>query len=115
MVLCYYLQHPYAYSPAGLAHAIGLLVNFLQEGISPKEVVRRSRAHVDSGKHSWKITSRSGVMGVYAHPQTWSVTIQDVAAGGLQGSTANVWRWAQDILWTLRNAGNLPGKSPAAW
>jgi len=43
LVLCYHLQHPRLYSPAGLGYAIQLLRDFLVGGLSPQEVRRESR------------------------------------------------------------------------
>ena len=36
-VLCYHLQRPSLYSPEGLAGAKGLLVDFVEGGLSPLE------------------------------------------------------------------------------
>ena len=55
-VLCYHLQHPGRYSPAGLNEARRLLVEFVEHGLSPAEARQRSRARVDSSRRNWKIT-----------------------------------------------------------
>lgn len=55
MVLSYYLQHPRLYSPEGLTHSMGLLVDFLERGLSTQDVRKRDRDVVDSGKRKFKI------------------------------------------------------------
>ncbi len=54
MVLCYHLQHPGLYSPAGLQHALGLLEDFVVRGQSPAvDVVSPVEA-----RHLWMRTER---------------------------------------------------------
>jgi hypothetical protein len=48
MVLCYHLQHPSLYSPEGLRQAITLLSDFLERGLTPEQVRKRSRNTVNS-------------------------------------------------------------------
>jgi hypothetical protein len=107
MVLVYHLQHPHLYSPEGLAHAKGLLVDFLERGQSPQQVRRMNRDRVDSGRRGWKITARPGSAGAYAHPLRWTVTARDVVAGGIEQYVDNVRRWAEAALRDLKEAGNL--------
>ncbi len=71
-VLCYYLQHPSRYSPEGLAHAQGLLKDFLDRGLSPQEVRRKNRESVDSGSRTWKVTARPGMGASYPRPPRWT-------------------------------------------
>ena len=82
MVLCYYLQHPSLYSPAGLNEARRLLVEFVEHGASPGEVRQRNRARVDSSRRDWKITATATSHGSYAQAMTWKMTAADVVAGG---------------------------------
>lgn len=108
MVLSFYLQHPSRYSPDGLRHSMGLLVEFVQNGVSPPEMRRRQRDQVDSGNRKWNITGRPGSFGVYQHPVRWRMTAADVVAGGIDNYRENTRRWAQTILEDLRAAHNLP-------
>ena len=105
-VLCYHLQHPSRYSPDGLVYAQQLLVNFVQEGAAPQEVRKQKRDQVDSGRRSWKVTSRSGARGVYTHPVRWTMTAADVVAAGAEAYCESVRAWAQSILVALRELGN---------
>lgn len=97
MVLCYYLQHPRLYSPAGLIEARRLLADFLDRGLSPQTVRQRNRARVDSGARPWAITARSDAHGAYEAPVAWTMTVADVVAGGVEAYCDNVRAWAQSI------------------
>src|SRR5215210_7893546 len=55
MVLCYHLQHPSLYSPAGLNWAKDTLVEFVEQSASTEEVRRHNRTNLDSGNRKWKI------------------------------------------------------------
>jgi len=105
MVLCYHLQHPALYSPAGLIEARRLLADFLDRGLSPQAVRQRSRARVDSGARTWTITARADARGAYDSPVTWSMTIADVVAGGVEAYCDNVRAWAQSIRAALAAGG----------
>lgn len=97
MVLCYHLQHPSLYSREGLAHARGLLADFVAEGLSPTEARQHNRASVHSGKRDWSITARPGNEGAYERPMRWTMTAADVVAGGSEAYTDNVKTWASTI------------------
>lgn len=104
-VLCYHLQHPHLYSPAGLKAAVGLLESFVEAGASTPEVRRRSRAHLDSGRRSWKITARRGDEGAYPSPVSWQTTAPDIIAAGPDCYIDTVRHWAVCCLQDLRAAG----------
>ena len=106
VVLCFHLQSS-RYSPDGLQHAMGLLVDFLERGQTPENLRLRSRDQVDSGKRQWKVTARPGSVGAYAHPPAWTLTARDVVAGGIENYLAGVERWAHAVLADLRAAGIL--------
>jgi hypothetical protein len=106
-VLCYHLQHPSLYSPDGLAYAQQLLVEFVERGVSPVEIRRRSRVQVDSGNRSWKIKGTADAYGLYARPVEWTMTAADVVAGGSERYCDNVRVWARSVLDNLRQSGNL--------
>ena len=97
MVLCYYLQHPSLYSPAGLNGARRLLVEFVDHGASPAEVRQRNRARVDSSQRNWKITGTPASHGSYDPPIRWRMTAADVVAGGSGNYCNNVRAWARSI------------------
>lgn len=107
-VLCYHLQHPHLYSPAGLTAAVGLLETFVEAGASPQEIRRRSSASLDSGQRTWKITARPGAEGAYPAPVRWQMTAPDITAAGADRYIETVRRWAACCLQDLRAAGNVP-------
>ena len=102
MVLCYYLQHPSLYSPAGLHEARRLLAEFVERGTAPFEVRQRNRDRVDSSKRDWKITGTPAAQGSYQQPQQWVLTAVDVVAGGADNYCDNVRTWARLINEALR-------------
>lgn len=97
MVLCYHLQHPALYSPAGLEFSRGLLEDFVVRGVTPAEVRQRDRDTVDSGKRNFKITGRLGAQGSYPQPVPWTMRAADVVAGGAAHYIDNVRAWAQSV------------------
>ena len=97
MVLCYYLQHPSLYSPAGLYEARQLLEEFVDRGASPAAVRQRNRDHMDSGKRDWKITGTPASQRAYPQPMHWTMTVIDVAAEGAENYCDNVRAWARSI------------------
>lgn len=107
MVLCYHLQHPHMYSPDGLRASLGLLVRFVADGALPQQVRAENRDRVDSGKRTWKVTSRPGQEGAYRNVPAWTMTAADVVAGGADAYCANVRAWAQSMVEALRTAGEL--------
>ena len=96
-VLCYSLQHPSWYSPAGLKEARHLLAEFVEQGASPGEVRQRNQARVDSSRRDWKITGTVASHGVYDPLVRWTVTAADVVAGGSENYCDNVRIWAKSI------------------
>ncbi len=108
MVLCFHLQHPSRYSPDGLRSAQKLLAEFVEGGFSPQEARRRDREKLDSGKRTWKIKSRAGLVGSYQQPVHWKMTAADVVARGASAYTASVREWAETVLAELRRSKNFP-------
>lgn len=101
MVLCYHLQHPSLYSAEGLAYARGLLADFVERGLSPADVRRRSREQVASGNRSWSVTARPGNQGAYERPVVWTMTAVDIVDGGAEAYCANVRAWASAVYEAL--------------
>lgn len=97
MVLSYHLQHPSLYSAEGLAHARGLLADFVERGLSAAEVRRRNRETVASGNREWSISARPGNRGAYERPVEWTMTVAEVVAGGAENYCDNVKAWARMI------------------
>jgi hypothetical protein len=97
MVLCYHLQHPSLYSPAGLQAARQLLVEFVEQGASPAKVRQRHRAQVDSSRRDWKIAGTPASHGSYDSPLQWTMMAADVVAGGSENYCDNVRAWARSI------------------
>jgi hypothetical protein len=106
-VLCYYLQHPGLYSPAGLDYAMSLLVDFLDKGLSPQEVRRINQHPVSSSQRKFKITATPESFGAYARPVHWRLTAADVTAGTLDTYLEKVRGWAQATLDELKSSGNI--------
>ncbi len=101
-VLCYFLQHPSLYSPAGLDEARHLLAEFVEQGASPSEVRQRNQARVDSSRRDWKIKGTVASHGAYDPPIDWTMTAADVVAGGSENYCANVRTWARLINEALK-------------
>lgn len=97
MVLCYHLQHPGLYSPAGLQHALGLLDDFIVRGKSPAEVRHINRDKVASDQRAWKITARPDQHGAYDRAIAWTLTAADVIAGGPDRYCDTVRLWARSV------------------
>lgn len=106
-VLCYHLQHPSLYSPAGLRHALGLLEDFVVRGQSPAEVRNNNRTKVASDQRAWKVTARPDAHGTYDRPVIWTMTVADVIAGGADNYIENVRAWAQAMHAALAASHNL--------
>jgi hypothetical protein len=106
MVLSYHLQHPSLYSPEGLREALYLLAEFLERGLTPAEVRKRSRARVDSSRRRWKIKGTSDSPGRYEQPIRWTMTAAEVVAAGSNRYCNQVKAWAQSILESLRASEN---------
>lgn len=107
MVLCYYLQHPELYSPAGLTYGLKLLVAFVEEGVTPQAMRQRIGGTVDSGTRAFKIKGTPASHGSYAHPVAWTMRAGDVTAAGMDAYYASVRQWAAATLQALRESGNL--------
>ena len=101
-VLCYYLQHPSLYSPAGLNEAQHLLAEFVERGASPIEVRQRNQARVDSSRRDWKIKGTTASHGAYDALVQWTMTAADVVAGGSENYCDNVRAWSKSISETLK-------------
>jgi len=102
LVLCYHLQHPSLYSPAGLNEARRLLVEFVERGTLPVEVRQRNRTRLDSSQRDWKIKGTAASHGWYDHAVAWRMTAADVVAGGSEHYCDNVRLWAQSINEALK-------------
>ena len=107
MVLCYHLQHPSLYSPAGLTWAKETLAEFVEHDVTTEEIRRRSRPNLDSGNRKWKIKGTPEAHGSYANPVEWTMTAADVTAGGMNAYCDNVRAWARSVLDSLKASQNL--------
>jgi hypothetical protein len=97
MVVCYYLQHPSLYSPAGLNEARRLLVEFVEQGTSPIEVRQRNRTRFDSSQRDWRIKGTAASHGWYDRALAWKMTAADVVAGGSDHYCDNVRLWHSQL------------------
>ena len=102
LVLCYHLQHPHLYSVEGLENALGLLKNFVVDGLSPQEVRKQNGPKVDSGKRKFTVTARPDSIGSYPKQPQWTLTIRDVVAGGVEAYRGNIKKWAQSMYEAIR-------------
>jgi hypothetical protein len=106
-VLGYHLQHPSLYSPEGVVYGKQLMVDFLENGKSPKQIRKQNKNKVDSHNREWKITGTASSHGSYIHPVNWTMTAADVVAGGPNHYCDNVKAWAKSILNALKLSQNL--------
>lgn len=107
MVLCYHLQHPSLYSPAALAWAKNLLIEFVEHDLPTEEARRRNRTRLDSGKRKWKIKGTPASHGSYSNPVQWTMTAADVTAGTINDYCDSVRVWARSVLVSLKASENL--------
>ena len=106
LVLCYHLQHPSLYSSEGLVNAQEILRQFVEEGVSPADMVKRNRDKVASDKRHWKIKPTAESRGSYPDPIHWSMTTADVIAGGSAHYRDNVRAWGHSTFETLKAGGS---------
>ncbi|MBZ0308548.1 MAG: DUF5946 family protein [Anaerolineae bacterium] len=102
MVLCYHLQHPSLYSTDGLEAAKKLLVEFLENGLSPEQVRKQYASQVDSGQRTWKIKATLQAHGAYDTRMEWTMTAGEVVTGGAEHYVENVRAWARSVLDVLK-------------
>jgi hypothetical protein len=107
MVLCYHLQHPGLYSPGALGRAKRMLVAFVEEGVTPGAMRTRISREVDAGARESGIRGKSGTRGAYANPVRWEMRAGDVVRAGAENYYASVRRWAESILRSLREVGEV--------
>jgi hypothetical protein len=107
MVLCYHLQHPGLYSPEALKLAKKLLVEFLEEGVTPQAVRKRSSRALDSGTRTYKIKGTPDSHGAYEKPVQWEMLAADVTRAGIDHYYPSVRRWAESTLKGLHQSGHL--------
>ena len=107
MVLGYHLQHPSLYSPEGLVYGLRLLVDFVEQNVSPQQVRTQVNSTLNSGQRAWKIRGKPGSQGEYKHPVHWRMKVLDVMNTGADHYIDSVQQLAHLILADLRSAGNL--------
>lgn len=107
MVLTYHLQHPSLYSAQSLKDGLGMLVDFLEGGITPQEMRQRIRPMVDSRGRKHKIIGTPESHGVYVHPVRWAMRAGNVVAAGKDAYCESVEAWARSTLHSLRDSGNI--------
>lgn len=107
MVLGYHLQHPSLYSPEGLHYGIGMLDDFVERGLTPKQVRKQNRAAVDSSQRTWKIRGTPNAHGVYDRPVRWTMTEANVIENGIDTYCDSVRAWARSMHDALKSAGIL--------
>ena len=111
MVICYHLQHPSLYSPEALQGAKHMLVEFLENGVSPQAMRQKISSSVDSSKRTYKIKGTPESYGSYAHPIEWTMRAADVVQGSVANYRQNILQWAKSVLNDLRESSNLASDS----
>ncbi|XUX00207.1 MAG: DUF5946 family protein [Dehalogenimonas sp.] len=106
-VLCYHVQHPDLYSREGLEYAKGLMVEFLENGITPDTIRHGEAKNVRNSRRKWPITPRGSTSGTYRCPPKWTMTVKDVIAGGLECYPTSVKTWARSVFEALKESGNI--------
>ena len=91
----YMLQHN-IYSAEGWLEAREGLRRFVEEGLAPREVRRRNRIRLDSGRRNWSVTRGPKLPGV-EHIR-WSFAVADVRLDTSEHYCADVKRWAESVL-----------------
>ena len=107
MVLCYHLQHPTLYSTEALHGAKVMLAEFVETDISPQAMRQRMAQSVASDKRTYKIKGTFESHGEYEKPATWDSWASDVTKAGIDSYYQSVHHWAESIVKTLRESGNL--------
>lgn len=110
LVLGYSLQHPASYSPECLPQAIGQLVDFVENDVTPAQMRKRIAAAVASDARRYKITGTPTHHGTYAYPVDWPICVDAIVRAGPDVYYASVRAWANSVLAALRQSGNLPGR-----
>lgn len=95
-VATYMLQHSSKLSLEGWLHMRQLLREFLVENKPPEHVRKQNRDLVDSGKRTFKITSKNGVPVI--NKSTWTKMILDVHTENAEVYCADVSAWARAVL-----------------
>lgn len=107
MVVSYNLQHPSIYSPETLRDVKKMLRAFLEEGVTPQTMRQQISRTVDSSTRTHKITGTPEAHGSYEKPVTWEMHAVDVIHAGREHYFASVRQWAESILKSLRESGNM--------
>ena len=95
-VTAYMLQHSSKLTREGWLHERELLREFLVENKSPAFIRKQNRDLVDSGKRTFKITSRDGRPVI--NKSTWTKTILDVHTESVEVYCVDVAVWARSVL-----------------
>jgi hypothetical protein len=94
-VICYMLQHN-VYSHESWLKAIEMLRGFIQQGVTPADVRKRTRGELDSGRRKWSVTK--GARFPKFKDITWTRTVADVRLDSPETYCADVTLWAASIL-----------------
>jgi uncharacterized Fe-S cluster protein YjdI len=94
-VLCYMLQHN-AYSSDVWLDARKMVVQFIQQGCSPADMLKQNRQIFNSGKRKWSVTKDAKL--AEFETITWSCTIAAIRCDDPEIYCADVWHWAVCVL-----------------
>ncbi len=96
-VLCYHMQHPSLYSRVALTHAKQFLKEVIQNNLSAKELLEKSREFLVTKVNDSSVKGSPGNHGTYSLKILWSMTADKVIADGLGMYQTHVNEWAQSI------------------
>jgi hypothetical protein len=95
-VAAYMLQHSSKLTREGWLHMRQLLREFLVENKPPAFIRKQNKDLVDSGRRTFKITSKDGLPVI--NKSTWMKTILDIRAENAEVYCADVSAWAWAVL-----------------
>jgi len=94
-VACYMLQHN-RYSPDAWIEARKMVAQFLQEGITPAEMIRQNRSRLNSIHRRWSITK--GAKLPEFNTIVWTRTMANIRFDNPKVYCADVKLWATSVL-----------------
>ncbi len=99
-VLCFHIQHPSRYSPAGLQGALELLNDAVNKGIPADKLRQKLSAIADSSVRTTPITNH-GIPGSHGRLIAWPLMAADMTKDGVDVYCERVKAWARSILGKL--------------
>ena len=101
-ILCFNLQHPSLYSKKGLEFSLSMLLDVI--GTARAEVLRAHRKSLpvlSTDSRDFQISATPESVGTYASAPAWTITIEDIMAGGRERYRERVKEWSQATFTSL--------------